>query len=239
MRWTFRVLAAAAIVFAAGISGTWLGEQMRSPLPIAWGWFGAVVLAAAVFGGVYLAARGDRVGFWIVVMGALGEITLDWHFFAYARHDLWTAAVLASFPTLTAILAGAVEARFARAERDAEQAERSDAVAWERQRELRAMELAHRRELARIRAESAVQANGNGRTRPDDVRKNGHLAGRVLERPERLALLRENADTWTAAAVAERFGISVRQARRDLTDAGFVRVGRKWTLQTEGNDEQV
>ena len=66
MRWLrilWLILIAGSIVFAAGISGTWLNAQMPEGLAHwRWGWLGATLAGLTVFGGVFLAQREQKIG---------------------------------------------------------------------------------------------------------------------------------------------------------------------------------
>jgi len=224
MRWAVRGTAIAAIVFSSGISGAWLGAQMHEPLPFAWGWFGAVVMAVAMFGGVALVSRGVKSGWLAVGLSVTAEVVYDYHYFA--GHDLLTHIILAATPMGIALAAGWVEGAWEAVEEERKsEAERARA-AREAELELERMRMEHRRELARIRAEAKAQ-----QTPPVAPSPGGHVSGQVRTyrtRADRLEALRTVDRPITARNAAEMLGVSERQARRDLGAVGFSFRDGKW-----------
>lgn len=107
-RWLWRLVTVASIIFAAGVSGSWLGQQMTNPLPLWWGWLGAGILGLTTFGGVSLAVKGQKIGWAIVVVSGLASITFDYHYFG-SDHTFFVSAVLGGFSTVLAVLSGTVE----------------------------------------------------------------------------------------------------------------------------------
>lgn len=108
-RWAWRLVVFASILFAAGISGSWLGQQMTAPLPSWWGWLGAGIAGIAQFGGVSLGVQGQRIGWAIVGVAGAAAIVFDYHYFG-SQHGILVSGVLGTFPTVLAVLGGIVEA---------------------------------------------------------------------------------------------------------------------------------
>lgn len=150
----WKALTFLAIVFAGGISGTWLGEQMRAPLPWQWGWFGAILAGVAIFGGVNLAIRGDWLGWLIITATGAATVVMDIMYF-WDGHQL-LALPLGLFPTALAVLGGMVEARStAHAEtrqRAVSEAERA------RQQRIEDEERAHHRHLEELQLKATLRA---------------------------------------------------------------------------------
>jgi hypothetical protein len=169
----WRSLTIAALIFAAGISGSWLNAQFDPLLrSLWWGWFGALIAGCAVFGGVVLVTQGARQGWLILLVGALADVTLSYQYFG-ATHDRNTALVLGLYPTLVAILGGVVEAVHQR--RDVE-------VLWDeadREREWQA-QLAREERDAQIKLElEKARIEARTRVRLADVRPNDSVQPNV------------------------------------------------------------
>lgn len=161
--WTWRVLTILAIIFDAGIGGTWLGTQMELGLPHWWGLLGAILAGLAVYGGVELAVHGDRKGIFVALCGILPSIAFAHQYFDARGHGLLLAAILAGFPPGIAVLGGIVAAsakaqqstaELARAQRLRQQ--RLDDQQRRRQQQLDDEERAYRRqETAKAAARNA------------------------------------------------------------------------------------
>ncbi len=105
------LLVIGSIIFAAGISGTWLNAQFPASLSAAyWGWVGSFLAGLTVFGGVLLAQRGEKIGWVVAGVGASVDILIDVAFFAEI-HGLGMATALGFFPMLVSCLAGIIEGR--------------------------------------------------------------------------------------------------------------------------------
>lgn len=164
--WAWRILTILAIIFDAGIGGTWLGTQMQLGLPHWWGLLGAILAGLAVYGGVELAVHGDRKGIFVALCGILPSIAFAHQYFDARGHGLLLAAILAGFPPGIAVLGGIVAASakaqesaadIARAERRRQQ--RLDDQQRLRQQQLDDEERAHRRqEAAKAAARDAEMA---------------------------------------------------------------------------------
>lgn len=181
--WT--AVAAAAIVFGAGLGGTWLGAQMEPRMPWLWGVFGAIVAGLALFGAVGLVVEGRWQGWLVLTVVSGATITMDLQFFASTDHDVVTALLLGVFPTLLAVAAGVVEVNAQDAERkrtnaeaqaqrlaDAEARARTDADKQAQKRadaDERAALRAHELALRRMELESAS-------TMPTVLASNRHSA---------------------------------------------------------------
>lgn len=108
--WAWRLLTILAILFDAGIGGTWLGTQMELGLPHWWGLLGAILAGLAVYGGVELAVHGDRKGIFVALCGILPSVAFAHQYFDARGHGLLLAAILAGFPPGIAVLGGIVAA---------------------------------------------------------------------------------------------------------------------------------
>lgn len=231
-KYLFRGLTISAIVFAAGISGAWLSEQFTAPLPAKWGFFGALIIGIAIYGGVALGTHGDRKGYIIAALGSVAEIVFGFWYFAHA-HDPVTSLVLGIVPTGIAIMGGLVENSVEVLEQA--DAQLADALAWERKRQEQADQRAHdeklariqanaqaRIEKARIEAESATPqptTDPAPKTVPTPAEK-----GTLLPKPARLSWLAEQ-DHVTVQDLVARWGYSDRSARKDLAAANFSKNG--------------
>lgn len=150
----WKALTFLAIIFAGGISGTWLGEQMRAPLPWQWGWFGAILAGVAIFGGVNLATRGDALGWLIITATGLATVVMDIMYF-WDDHQ-WLALPLGLFPTALAVLGGMVEARStAHAETQQRAASEADRA---RQQRIQDEDRAHQRHLEELQLKATLRA---------------------------------------------------------------------------------
>jgi hypothetical protein len=208
LRWLWPVLLIGSIVYAAGPNGAWMARQFTAPVPPAWGWFGAVLLGLAVFGGIKLAVAGQRIGLAIALVGGVCAIVIDSQYFASAGHGIVMAALLGLFPTLLAALAGVVEGVDAtRAEAQAE-AEAQARLAWEL------------REASKDRAAARrLQAGRPPERTPDTDTVTGHADRPLFDDATRraaLAYLGEFAGDVSATDLAQRFGVSERTGRRYL-----------------------
>lgn len=242
-RTIFRLLTLAAIIFAAGISGAWLADQFTAPLPQAWGFFGALIIGVAIYGGVMLGTQGDRAGYVIAGLGAVAEVTFGFWYFAHG-HDAFTALVLGIVPTGIAIVSGLVENTAdnqahaqaqaqAHAERqaDIEDEERTFAHRIEAQR----LELEHAERLARIEANAqariAVAQAQTIQPTTDPAPKTvpfpaetGTPPAQKIERPQRLQWL-TTQNHVTVEDLVNAWGVGERQVRKDLQEIGFSRNG--------------
>lgn len=177
-----RILTICAVVFAAGISGSWLNAQFEGNLQgLAWGWFGALIAGGAVFLGVLYSTQGERVkGGAIVLVGAAADMLMSYQYFAHAKHDALTALVLGLFPSLLAILCGVAEATAIKVERKQQQEDvtlaftlEQDALdrQAERERKLIAEENKGRLDIARTEARTA------SRLKELEIERAGHSNG--------------------------------------------------------------
>ena len=64
-----------------------MARQFTAPVPPAWGWFGAVLLGLAIFGGIKLATARQRIGIALAAVGGLVAVAVDTQYFAAAGHD--------------------------------------------------------------------------------------------------------------------------------------------------------
>lgn len=201
----WRVLTVAAIIFAAGPSGAWLGEQFYGPIPGGWGWLGTVLIGLTVYGGVTLATRRERWGLLVILVGGAAAITFDRRYFDRGGHDPFTIWMLALFPTAIAVLAGMVEAQTrtvavrvetARAEREAERREQA-------QREREEREYRHQLQEAELARQERI--------RLAEIDAQARLAEAEAERQHELKLAQLEART--RARLAER------EARAALPDS--------------------
>lgn len=150
----WKALTFLAIVFAGGISGTWLGEQMRAPLPWQWGWFGAILAGVAIFGGVNLAIRGDWLGWLIITATGFATVVMDIMYF-WPDHQL-LALPLGVFPTALAVLGGMVEARSAsHAETQQRAASEADRARLQR---IEDEDRAHQRRLEELKLKAELRS---------------------------------------------------------------------------------
>jgi hypothetical protein len=138
LRWLWPLLLIGSIVYAAGPNGAWMARQFTAPVPPFWGWFGAVLLGVAVFGGIKLAVSGSKTGIAIAAVGGIVAVVVDAQYFATAGHAGLMPLLLGAFPTLLAVLAGIVEGLEARAQE-------STAAAQAQARESRSAEEARQR----------------------------------------------------------------------------------------------
>jgi hypothetical protein len=174
-----RLLTVAAIVFAAGISGSWFNAQFEGNLQgLAWGWFGALTAGGAVFLGVLYYNQGKRwEGGSIVVVGALADMLMSFQYFSHAKHDIITAAILGIFPSLLAILCGAAEATAVKVEKEQKKEDLSlafglqqDALDREAERQRKLIAETNRLKLDIARTEARTQS----RLKELEVAANGH-----------------------------------------------------------------
>lgn len=181
-----RLLTVAAIIFAAGISGSWFNAQFEGNLQgLAWGWFGALTAGGAVFLGVLYFNQGKQLaGGAIVLVGALADMLMSFQYFSHANHDIVTAAILGGFPSLLAILCGAAEATAIQV--DKEEKKENITLAFtlqqdaldrqaERDRKLIAEENRGRLDIARTEARTASRLKELEMERAGHA--NGHEAG--------------------------------------------------------------
>ena len=152
-RYLWPTLIVLAVVFATGISGTWLSGQLYGT-PFFWGYLGAVLMGGAVFGGIRTYVGGKRLrGAAIALAGGIAAIIVDVQYFRYA-HELALAIPLGLYPTLIAVLAGVVEAeQVERVSRVVEEKELRE-QAWELDQ--RAKENAHKRRLETLRTKAEL-----------------------------------------------------------------------------------
>jgi len=226
MRALVRITAILAIVFSSGISGAWLGRQMTEPLPFAWGWFGAAIMAVSMFGGVALVSRGIRSGWIAVTLTVMAEVVYDYHYFS--GHDFLTHVILAATPMGIALAAGWVEGSWEAVEEARRREEERERAEREAELERERMRMKHRRELARIRAEvRALQAQPQILMTDGGGQVSGHVRA-FRSRADRLAALAKINRPMTAKEAAAMFGVSERQARRDLAAAGFTYADGVW-----------
>lgn len=162
----------ASVIYGAGITGAWLSQQMREPLPPAWGWLGAGILSLTVFGGVALGTRRRWDGWLIAVVAGLATIVMDCLYFSDGGHGLLSIP-LGAFQTFVALLSGYIFAQSvtlqqqteaqaeaeARAKLEREEQERRDAARREQERRdaERQREHDHQRELERIKLENELE----------------------------------------------------------------------------------
>ena len=168
----WRLLTVSAIIFAAGISGSWLGAQMRDPLPNWWGWFGAALAGIAVFGGVTLILERNPIGWIIMAVGGIADIALSAAYFGDG-HNLILAIVLGAYPTGIAILGGVVEATTAKLQ--AHKTETEERKKWEREQEEKD------RDAERLRKEEAMRLRAQ--VRIEEIRAQALLSAELRELP--------------------------------------------------------
>lgn len=120
-----------SIVYAAGPNGAWMARQFTAPVPAGWGWFGAVLLGLAIFGGIKLAAQRSRIGIAIATVGGVVAVVIDAQYFAAAGHGRLLSLALGAFPTMLAVLAGIVEGIDATRLETRSAAEADRRLAWE------------------------------------------------------------------------------------------------------------
>lgn len=165
LRWLWPALLVGSIIYAAGPNGAWMARQFTAPVPPWWGWFGAVLLGLAIFGGIKLATAGRAIGIAIALVGGIVAIAVDAQYFASAGHHPVMAALLGLFPTLLAVLAGIVEgidvtAQETTAEADARAARELAAEAERIRLEWELREAAKDRAAARRHAGSGMDTAG-------------------------------------------------------------------------------
>lgn len=142
-----------SIVYAAGPNGAWMARQFTAPVPAGWGWFGAVLLGLAIFGGIKLAAQRSRIGIAIATVGGVVAVVIDAQYFAAAGHGRLLSLALGAFPTMLAVLAGIVEASAVTVAEERANVEAAARLAWE----LR--EASKDRAVARRLTQPATQVN--------------------------------------------------------------------------------
>jgi hypothetical protein len=193
-RHLWHLLTVAAIVFAAGPSGAWLGQQFTAPLPYAWGWFGSILVGLTLLGGVNLAIRGDNWG--KVIVGGLSVVAVvcDWHYFAPLGHDAITAGTLAIFATFIAIMGGVVASRWDSRQEQRLSAQESEQRQWERQQAEKQADWERQQREAEARREWAYKG------------KQLELEAKRVEQPS------------TMPVQAERSVVQLEQAERSKDD---------------------
>lgn len=152
----WRLLTVAAIIFAAGISGAWLGTEMRNPIPQWWGWYGAGIAGFAVFGGVKIILDGRRIGWVVLAVGGIADVALSAAYFGEGHHPL-LALVLGSYPTAIAVLGGVVEASASKQHQA--KTEEDELKKWEREQAEKDREAERKRkeEVIRLRAQVRIE----------------------------------------------------------------------------------
>lgn len=154
LRYLWPILLIGSIIYAAGPNGAWMARQFSAPMPAGWGWFGAVLLGLAIFGGIKLAAGPQRrLGVSIAAVGGLVAVVIDTQYFTAAGHGSLLALALGAFPTLLAVLAGIVEASAVTVAEERANVEAAARLAWE----LR--EASKDRAVARRLTQPATQVN--------------------------------------------------------------------------------
>ena len=204
LRFLWPALLIGSIIYAAGPNGAWMARQFTAPVPPVWGWFGAVLLGVAIFGGIKLATARQRIGIALAAVGGLVAVAVDTQYFAAAGHGALLALALGAFPTLLAVLAGVVEGLDATAHETRTQDEAATRLAWEL-REAAKDRAAARRQAARTPDKRADSDRPPVRSQFDDETKRAALA-----------YIQEMAGDVTAGNLAERFQVTERTGRRYL-----------------------
>jgi hypothetical protein len=236
LRLLWPALLVGSIIYAAGPNGSWMARQFTAPVPPWWGWFGAVLLGLAIFGGIKLATAGRRaIGIAIALVGGIVAIAVDAQYFAAAGHGLVMAALLGLFPTLLAVLAGIVEGievsaqestveADSRAERErATEAERLR-LEWELREAAKDRAAARRQDRGGLRTPAAIPARQSSPVTPDrsdsapDSDRTAPDKPNFSDQTKRAAIayIQELAGEVTAADLADRFGVTERTGRRYL-----------------------
>ena len=235
----FRILPIATIIFAAGISGAWWSAQFTTPLPRAWGWFGAAIIGITLWAGVEIAVRGERAG-WLIAAVAAGMdvIMAGLYFSAHPPLVAWSLALAQPLITLLVAYQSALYERRAVLEAEARRREELEA-----ERKRQEAEDRHRRRLEtmRLKAELATAApDVSGRDRamsavPDTrAKRNGHMSA-----ADRRAWLADREGPVNPRELADTWQVSERTVRRDLRAAGYQPDGdgiwRKPIKEVKGN----
>ena len=227
LRLLWLILITGSIIFAAGISGTWLNAQMPDSLAVwRWGWLGAGLAGLTVFGGVFLTQRGQKIGWAVALVGAAIDILIDVQFFRMS-HDLTMSVALGIFPMLVAVLAGIVEGRNLNIDLTRGLSLEERQLEWElKQREKTAN---HERRLEAIR----VKAEVNGYSQPGysqvrSMKRNNETAKQVDNRLERLEAVLLNKPEATYDVIVENTGIPRATAYRMINQSGWQKNGNGW-----------
>lgn len=226
----WRGLALMAIIGEAGISGSFLAGQMKSPLPYQYGFYLALVQGLATFGGVDIAQKGNRKGWAVVAISGTAGVVFSFMFFG-GMHDIVIGTIMGIFPTGVAIMAGLIDSSQQQAYRK-EQEEKDDKE-FERQRIRDADRAKQEREAERDRLRVQFKLE-ELRTKqlmlPADTRTDGNShadgQGRSVSASGRTEVDRADFAAWltanpsaTGADVAARFNVSDRTGRRWLIEA--------------------
>lgn len=229
----WRLLAFGAIIGEAAISGSFLSEQMKNPLPYWWGFYLATIQGLATFGGVNVTQRGSpkakRKGWVIVLIGGGAGMAFSFMFFG-GIHDPVIGTIMGLFPTGVAVMAGLIESN----QQDIVRAERleEDDKEFERERIRQADKFRQDRELERDRLRTQVKMEEvrirsmsaqNGHTDGHNGHADGHgrsvsAIGRTDEDKSAFVKWYMEHPSATGADVARAFGCSERTGRRWIAE---------------------
>jgi len=226
MRWLrilWLTLIAGSIVFAAGISGTWLNAQMPEGLAHwRWGWLGATLAGLTVFGGVFLAQREQKIGWAVAATGALVDILIDVQFFLVS-HDLVMSAALGIFPMLIAVLAGVVEGRNLAIDSSYNLSMEERQLNWELKQKEKTANHERRLELLRAKAEM------NGYSPIRSMKQQNETTEQKMEkRIERLETFLQREPEASYTTIERETGIPRATAYRWINLRGWKKNGAGW-----------
>jgi len=224
LRLLWLTLITGSIIFAAGISGTWLNAQMPNSLAIwRWGWLGAGLAGLTVFGGVFLTQRGQRIGWAVAATGAAIDILIDVQFFRMS-HNLTMSIALGTFPMLVAVLAGIVEGRNLNIDLTRGLSLEERQLTWDlKQREKVAN---HQRHLETIR----VKAEVNNYSMPirSTKQQNGTSKQEADNRLKRLETFLQQEPEASYTTIERQTGIPRATAFRWINQTGWQKNGGGW-----------
>jgi len=153
--WFWRGLLMGAVVVAAGISGSFLSDQIASGWQVGLGWLLAAILALTAFGGVSLIMRDDRIGWLVLGLSVPFEIIFDFQYFNVDIYGKDVSIAVGLAPMAVAILSGIVEARRATSIEKRITAAEREKIDWERRMAEKKNDQEHRQKLAKIKLANA------------------------------------------------------------------------------------
>lgn len=155
--WLFRIIALAAIIFAAGHSGGFLNTQEGALGRYGWGVFGALVAGLALWGGIYVyVAYDQRSGLLVAIVAVVADVVMGYGWFL--KSATIAPFVLALWPPLLALLAGVIEGGLSRSVRAEQQAEDARAAELERELALKRLQGEQRLAAQRLKLEAQTSA---------------------------------------------------------------------------------